>query len=144
MYWFYTGDSDTDRHVEWRGVERGRNTLICLVSAPSQSHRLWAWVPGKQALKTARFPLPALYAQTQRVIRAKQQAFVNILRGGFAVDTVEDLLRYDGEQLEFRVSALADLPLCADAYDAAQRVTHISADFVAGARAGFQRYGASF
>ena len=33
--------------------------------------------------------------------------------------------------LAFRETALTDLPLCADAYDAAKQVTHISADFVA-------------
>ena len=49
-----------------------------------------------------------------------------------AVDTIEDLLRYDAAHFEFRESAWSDLPRCADAYEVAILMFRISGDFVVG------------
>ncbi len=130
MYWFYTGDSDTDRMLGGDEWSAGDYAYLFGLGAKSIASALGLG-PWHASEDDSAIPTACTYAQKQRVIRAKRQAYVNVLRGGFAVDTVEDLLRFDEEQLAFRETALTDLPLCAEAYDAAKQVTHISADFVA-------------
>ena len=46
-------------------------------------------------------------------------------------------MRYDAAHLEFRESGWSDLPRCADAYEVASLMFHISGDFVVGHTLGF-------
>ena len=130
MYWFYTGDNDTDRRLGGDEWSAGELAYLFGLGAKSIASALGLG-PWEASDENSEIPAACSYVQKQRIIRAKRQDYVNILRGGFAVDTIEDLLRFDDEQLAFRATAFVDLPLCADAYNAAMQVTHISADFVA-------------
>ena len=69
-------------------------------------------------------------AQRQYARGAKLVDYINIMEQALAVETVEDLLRYDAAQLAFREGAWSDLPRCADAYEVAILVVRISGDFV--------------
>ena len=68
--------------------------------------------------------------QLQALRAAKTDEYSAILKAAFAVETVDDLLNYDGEQLAFREKIWNDLPLCAEAFEIAPRIFHISSDFL--------------
>ena len=70
--------------------------------------------------------------QRQYARGAKLKGYIEILNHALAVDTIEDLLRFDAAHLEFRESAWSDLPRCADAYEVAILMFRISGDFVVG------------
>ena len=61
---------------------------------------------------------------------AKLKGYIEILDHALAVETVEDLLRYDAAHLTFRESIWLDLPRCANAYEVAILMFRISGDFV--------------
>lgn len=130
MYLFHPDDSDTKRLLG--GEAWSANELVHLFGLGAKTIASHLGLgPWEASDDDDAIPAICSEVQKQRIIRAKRQAYVNILRGAFSVDTVEDLLRFDDEQLAFRQTAYADLPLCAEAYDLAQRMRHISADFVA-------------
>ncbi len=130
MYWFHPDEIDTKRLLvieEWNAGELGY-----LIGLGARSIASFLGLgPWHESEDDGALPAACSYEQKQRVIEVKRQAYVKILRAAFSVDTVEDLLHFDDEQLAFRATAYAHLPLCADAYDAAQRIAHISGDFVA-------------
>ncbi len=70
--------------------------------------------------------------QLQNARGAKLSGYIEILNQALAVETVEDLLRYDAAHLVFRENAWADLPRCVDAYEVAILMFRISGDFVVG------------
>lgn len=130
MYLFHPDDSDTDRLLgieDWNASELAY--YLGLGAKYVASHLglgPWEASDDDDAISAT-----CSEAQKQRIVGTKRQAFVNILRGAFTVDTVADLLLYDDQQLAFREAAYADLPLCVEAYNAAQRVVHIGDDFAA-------------
>lgn len=71
-------------------------------------------------------------SQLQYARGTKLTGYVEILNQALAVETVDDLLRYDAAHLAFRESAWADLPRCVDAYEVAILMFRISGDFVVG------------
>ena len=130
MYLYHPADSDTKRLLG--GEAWSANELAHLVGLGAKyiaSHL--GLGPWEASDNDGVIPATCSEAQKQRIVGTKRQSYVNILRPAFSVDTVADLLHFDDEQLAFRATAYADLPLCAEAYDAAQRVAHISGDFVA-------------
>ena len=130
MYWFHPDDAETKRLQVID--ERSASELGYYIGLGARSvASLLGLGPWHESGDDGALRAACSYVQKQRVIREKRQTYVDILRGAFSVDTVEDLLRFDDEQLAFRATAYADLPLCADAYDAAQRLAHLSGDFVA-------------
>lgn len=130
MYLFHPDDSDTKRLLG--GEAWSANELAHLFGLGAKSvASLLGLGPWHANEDDGAFPAACSYVQKQRVIREKRQTYVEILRGALSVDTVEDLLQYDDEQLAFRETAYVDLPLCAEAFEIAQRMRHTSADFVA-------------
>lgn len=130
MYLYHPADSDTKRLLggeSWSATELAH--LVGLGAKFIASHL--GLGPWEATDNDGAIPATCSEAQKQRIVDTKRQAYVDILRGAFSVDTAADLLHFDDEQLAFRETTYADLPLCAEAYDAAQRVAHISADFVA-------------
>ena len=75
--------------------------------------------------------LPACTIQQLQGMRAaKTDEYTTILNAAFAVDTIDDLLRYDADQLAFREKIWKDLPPCAEAFAVAPLMFHISGDFL--------------
>ena len=68
--------------------------------------------------------------QLQGLRAAKTDEYTTILNAAFAVETIDDLLRYDGDQLAFREKIWNDLPPCAEAFEIAPLMLHISGDFL--------------
>ncbi|MYD09993.1 MAG: hypothetical protein F4X02_08100 [Chloroflexi bacterium] len=115
----------------WKLVEGIDGEARNLILANLGEYVLAGLIPGSGDSQSE--PLAAC-SETQRQYArgAKLKGYTEILNQAMAVDTVEDLLRYDAAHLEFRESAWADLPRCADAYEVALLMFRISGDFVVG------------
>ena len=113
----------------WKLVEGMGGEALSMTLANLGEYLLSGLLPGSKDSKAE--PLAAC-SETQRQYArgAKLTGYIEILNHALAVETVEDLLRYDAAHLEFRESAWSDLPRCADAYEAAILMFRISGDFV--------------
>ena len=117
--------------VRWRLLEGLDGEANNLLLSNLGEYLFSALLPGGEGAPTE--PLAAC-SETQRQYArgAKLTGYIEILNQALAVETVEDLLRYDAAHLEFREGAWSDLPRCADAYAVAILMFRISGDFVVG------------
>ena len=85
---------------------------------------------GAPASQPEDFPSACSETQHQRLVGVSVIDTLEILRAALAVDTVADLLQYDGDQLAFRDRIFADLPRCAEAFEIALQISHLTNDFI--------------
>lgn len=115
----------------WKLIEAIEGEALSLVLTNLGEYLLSGLIPGSGDSQSE--PLPAC-SETQRQYArgAKLTGYIKILNQAMAIDTIEELLRYDNAHLEYRESAWSDLPRCTDAYEVASLMFRISGDFVVG------------